>query len=125
MASRSGLPLMVRIRSPAESPATAAGERRRTDATTTHSAPPLSAEQALLMLLVLGGMRGVQESHPLHDILKPRDDREDSRYPHDGLGRQRQLEPPRAEAGQDREDLKEGRRLAHPRRPRINPDAHH
>src|SRR5881409_2148009 len=107
MASRSGLPLMARIRSPAESPATAAGERRRTDATTTPSASSLSAQQALLMLLVLGGMRGIQKSHPLHDVLEARDDREDRRHPHDGLGRQRQLEPSRAEAGQDREDLKE------------------
>src|SRR5215813_3752214 len=107
MASRSGVPLMARIRSPVWSPATAAGERRRTDATTTPSAPPLLAEQALFMLLVLGGMRGVQESHPLHDVLEPRDDGEDGGQPHDGLRRQREVEPPRAEARQDGEDLEE------------------
>src|SRR5215813_239452 len=125
MASRSGVPLMARIRSPVWSPATAAGERRRTDATTTPSAPPLPAEQALFMLLVLGGMRGIQESHPLHDVLESRNDGEDGGHPHDGLLRQRQLEPPRAQAGQDGENLKEGRRFAHPRWSRIDPDADH
>src|SRR5499426_756813 len=125
MASRSGAPLMATIRSPAWSPATAAGERRRTEATTTPSAPPLPAEQGGLMLLVLGGVRGVQETHPLHDVLESGDHREDGGDPHDGLGRERELEPPRAQAGQDGEDLEEGRSLAHPRRPRIDPDADH
>src|SRR2546425_11111714 len=116
---------MARIRSPALSPAAAAGERRRTDATTTPSPPSLLAEQAGLMLLVLVGVRGVQEPHPLHDVLQPRDHREDRGQPHDGLGRQRQLEPPRAEAGEDGEDLEEGRRPADPRRPWMDPDAYH
>src|SRR5712691_13449653 len=109
MASRSGVPLMATIRSPARSPAAAASERRRTAATTTPSAASSPSEQARLMLLALGGVGGVQEPHPLHDVLQPRGHREDGGQPDDRLRRHRQQEPVRAEAGEDGEDLEEGR----------------
>src|SRR5919198_4175005 len=106
---------MVRIRSPARSPARAAAVRGRTSATSTPSALTASPEQGF-MLLPLGGARGVQKAHPVTDVLQTGDDRTRCREPDDDPGRDRELEVPEQEPVEHRQDLKEGRRLADPGR---------
>src|SRR5882724_4963994 len=86
MASRSGRPLMARMRSPTASPPAAAGVRARTAETTT----PSAEERGFILLAILLGVDGVEEAHALHDVLQPGDDREPGGYPHRRPGHRRQ-----------------------------------
>src|SRR5438874_5502942 len=128
IASRSGWPLIARIWSPATSPAAAAGVPARTTATTTplaSTAPGLSQERALTGPLPLLVVRGVEEPHALNEILEARDDREERGEPERDARRQARRDVGGEQPAEDREDLQEGRRLARPRRPRVDAAAQH
>src|SRR5688500_4268429 len=120
IASRTAWPLTVRIRSPAWSPAAAAGVRARTPATTTPS-----AEERGFIGFPLGDGRGIEEAHALHDVLQARHDREARRQPHEDDRAQLDAEEAPGQPRQDGEDLEEGRCLAGPRRARVDPAAGH
>src|SRR5437016_12533999 len=114
MASRRARPLIVRIRSPAASPAAAPTVRGRTAATTT----PSVEEPGFIRLAGLIRVRGVEEAHPLHDVLQPRVDREDRGQPDDAPEPGRPTIERREQPQEDRDDLEEGGQLARARRPR-------
>src|SRR5574341_553999 len=121
IASRSPRPLIARIRSPARSPAAAAGAPARTAATTT----PSAEERVFTRFLPLLAVRRVEEAHALDDVLEAGDDRERRGGPEDRRRADRQAEVAGQEADQDREDLEERRRLSRPRRPRVDAAAQH
>src|SRR5882724_12539821 len=139
IASRSGWPLTATMRSPRARPAAAAGVRAVTAATVTpvtgspRARPPCgfalplgSAEQGVFRrVLPLHSGGGVEKPHALDDVLQARDDREPRREPEHGPGRQLELEEARQQAGEDGEDLEEGRRLPRPRRARTDAAAQH
>src|SRR5919204_4500632 len=121
IASRSVWPLMARMRSPARSPAAAAGVRGRTTATTT----PSAQERGFIVGLPLRGVGRVQEAHALHDVLKPRDEREGRGQPHHRPQRATDIYEPARQPGEHGEHLKEGRDFPRPRRPRVDPPTGH
>src|SRR5688572_28089326 len=107
MASRTACPLTDRMRSPAASLAAAAGVRARTSATTT----PSAEERGFIDFPVDHG-RGVQEAHPLHDVLQAGRDGAQRRQPHEQADAELHAEETAGQAREDGDHLEEGRRLA-------------
>src|SRR5882672_3367893 len=121
MASRSPRPLIVRMRSPAASPALAPAVRGRTAATTT----PSAIERGFIRRSGLVGVDGVEEAHALHDVLQPGEDREGRGQPDHALEPGRPAIEGRHHAEEDGDDLKERGELARARGARRDTAARH
>src|SRR5438034_4374075 len=121
MTSRRAAPLMATMRSPARSPARAAGVRSWTAATTTPATGDLA--QAVMLevravVLVGGIMLGwVELVESLHQVLKPGAHGEKRGDPSGRLGEEHQgLEVIGEHGGEHGANLKEGGRLTEPAR---------